>query len=50
MFPDDVYIVLGATHPNLRKHEGESYRLSLERLAEARGVKKQVLFTNLLIS
>ena len=43
-YPDVVYIILGATHPNLRKHEGETYRLTLERLAEARGVKKQVIF------
>lgn len=45
-YPNVVYIVLGATHPNLRKNDGESYRLSLERLAEARGVKKNVIFYN----
>jgi glycosyltransferase involved in cell wall biosynthesis len=44
--PNVVYIVLGATHPNLIAHEGETYRLSLERLAEARGVKKNVIFYN----
>src|SRR5207247_9346753 len=38
-YPNVVYIVLGATHPNLIAHEGESYRLSLERLAEAKGIK-----------
>src|SRR5882762_5174690 len=36
--PNVVYIVLGATHPNLLSREGESYRLKLERLAEDRGV------------
>src|SRR5205814_2115549 len=41
-----VYIVLGATHPNLAAREGESYRLQLERLAEARGVQKHVIFYN----
>jgi len=45
-FPNVVYIVLGATHPNLVLHEGESYRLQLERQAEARGVKKNVIFYN----
>ena len=33
--PNVVYIVLGATHPNIMAHEGESYRLKLERLARA---------------
>ena len=33
-FPNFVYIVLGATHPNLVREQGEAYRLSLERLAQ----------------
>src|SRR3954470_11799005 len=28
-FPNTVYIVLGATHPNLVREQGETYRLSL---------------------
>jgi glycosyltransferase involved in cell wall biosynthesis len=44
--PNVVYIVLGATHPNLIAHEGESYRLKLERLAEDRGVTGSVIFYN----
>ncbi len=44
--PDVVYIVLGATHPNLIAREGESYRLKLERLAEDRGVTDNVIFYN----
>ncbi|MGB8352677.1 MAG: glycosyltransferase family 4 protein [Chthoniobacteraceae bacterium] len=44
--PDVVYIVLGATHPALIQHEGESYRIGLERLAEAKGVKRNVIFYN----
>jgi glycosyltransferase involved in cell wall biosynthesis len=44
--PDVVYIVLGATHPNLLLREGESYRLKLERLAEDRGVTGNVIFYN----
>src|SRR5947199_408437 len=44
--PNVVYIVLGATHPNLLSREGESYRLKLERLAEDRGVSANVIFYN----
>ena len=48
--PDTVYLVLGATHPHLVAREGESYRLSLERLAESRGVKDHVIFYNRFVS
>ena len=44
--PDLVYIVLGATHPNLLRRDGESYRLSLERLVADLGIKKHVIFYN----
>jgi glycosyltransferase involved in cell wall biosynthesis len=43
-FPDIIYIVLGQTHPNLLRGEGEAYRLSLERLAKDLGVEKNVVF------
>src|ERR1043165_6217495 len=43
-FPNVVYIVLGQTHPNLLRHEGEAYRLSLERLAKYLSVQKHVVF------
>ena len=45
-FPNVVYVVLGQTHPNLLRHEGEAYRLSLERLATDLGVQKHVVFFN----
>lgn len=45
-FPNLVYIVLGQTHPNLLRDEGEAYRLSLERLAIELGVQKNVVFFN----
>ncbi len=45
-FPNVVYIVLGQTHPNLLRDEGEVYRLSLERLAKNLGVQKHVVFFN----
>ncbi|HAV63059.1 MAG TPA: glycosyl transferase family 1 [Verrucomicrobiales bacterium] len=45
-FPRIVYIVVGQTHPNLLREEGEAYRLSLERLAKDLGVQKHVVFFN----
>jgi glycosyltransferase involved in cell wall biosynthesis len=45
-FPNFVYIVLGATHPNLLRAKGEAYRLSLERLAGDLGIKRSVIFYN----
>ena len=48
--PNVVYLVLGATHPQLVAREGERYRLSLERLAEDRGVKEHVIFYNRFVS
>jgi glycosyltransferase involved in cell wall biosynthesis len=44
--PDFVYIILGATHPNLVRDHGETYRLSLERLAKSLDIKKHVIFYN----
>lgn len=49
-FPNTVYIVLGATHPNLLRQQGESYRLSLERLANDLGINKHVIFYNRFVS
>jgi len=48
--PNAVYLVLGATHPHLLAHEGERYRLSLERLASDHGVKEHVIFYNRFVS
>ncbi len=45
-FPDVVYLVLGATHPNLVREQGEAYRLGLERLAKKNGVEQHVIFYN----
>ena len=45
-FPDVVYIVLGATHPNELREHGEAYRLSLEILAKKNRVEKNVIFYN----
>ncbi|MFA6286532.1 MAG: glycosyltransferase family 4 protein [Opitutaceae bacterium] len=45
-FPQSVYLILGATHPNLVREQGEAYRLGLERLAKKNGVEQNVIFYN----
>jgi glycosyltransferase involved in cell wall biosynthesis len=45
-FPEVVYIILGATHPNELRERGEAYRLSLEILAKKNRVEKNVIFYN----
>ena len=42
--PDAIYIVLGSTHPNLVRDQGEAYRRGLEARALALGVGSQVVF------
>ncbi|HZP03169.1 MAG TPA: glycosyltransferase family 4 protein [Terriglobia bacterium] len=49
-FPQVVYIVLGATHPHVRMHDGESYRLSLERLARRNRIDGNVIFYDRFVS
>jgi len=48
--PNVVYLVLGATHPQVLLNDGETYRLSLEWLAQEKGVEGQVIFYNSFIS
>jgi hypothetical protein len=45
-----VYIILGATHPHVLRHDGETYRLSLQWLAQEKGVEGQVIFYNRFVS
>ena len=42
--PDAVYVVLGATHPNLVREQGETYRESLLARVRDRGVAAHVVF------
>jgi glycosyltransferase involved in cell wall biosynthesis len=44
--PDSIYVVLGATHPNLVRQEGESYRERLVARAQSLGVHDHVVFLN----
>ncbi len=49
-FPNLCYVVLGATHPNILREQGESYRLSLQRLARELELQRNVLFSNRFVS
>jgi glycosyltransferase involved in cell wall biosynthesis len=49
-YPDTVYLVVGATHPHLRRREGEAYRLSLARLAREKGVEDHLVFHDRFVS
>ena len=42
--PDAVYVVLGATHPNLVRDQGETYRESLVARVNALGIEDHVVF------
>jgi glycosyltransferase involved in cell wall biosynthesis len=44
--PEVVYIILGATHPHVRREQGESYRQQLQTLARELGVEDNVIFHN----
>jgi len=49
-YPHVVYIILGATHPHVKRLEGETYRLSLQWLAQEKGVEGHVIFYNRFVS
>ncbi|RZA29261.1 MAG: glycosyltransferase, partial [Proteobacteria bacterium] len=42
--PDAIYVVLGATHPNLVRDQGETYRESLQTRVDELGLHDQVAF------
>ena len=42
--PNAVYVVLGATHPNLVRDQGEAYRASLMARVREAGVEEHVVF------
>ncbi|HVF36426.1 MAG TPA: glycosyltransferase family 4 protein [Sphingomicrobium sp.] len=44
--PDTLYSVVGATHPNVARREGEAHRASLMALAQELGVGEHVRFVN----
>jgi glycosyltransferase involved in cell wall biosynthesis len=44
--PSVLYIVLGATHPEVLRHEGQSYKFKLERMVRGSGLQRNVVFHN----
>ncbi len=45
-YPNVLYLVIGETHPNIRKKEGEAYRNMLLELVKKYGLKNHVKFYN----
>ncbi|MBZ5657948.1 MAG: glycosyltransferase family 4 protein [Acidobacteriia bacterium] len=45
-----VYMIAGATHPHVRRREGDRYRLQLQALARELGVEENVVFHNRFVS
>jgi len=44
--PDVVYIILGATHPNILKLHGDAYRIMLQQLVRKLDIGEHVIFQN----
>ena len=49
-FPNLVYLIIGETHPSVRKKEGEKYRNFLNKQVKKLGLKNNVKFYNKYIS
>ena len=45
-----VYVIAGATHPHVRRREGDRYRFQLQALTKELGVEENVVFHNRFVS
>ena len=45
-YPNILYLIIGETHPEVRKIEGETYRMNLIKLINQLGLKNHVRFHN----
>ena len=44
--PSAIYIILGMTHPNVLKHDGELYRFGLQQMVKDLNLQEHVIFHN----
>jgi polysaccharide biosynthesis protein PslF len=49
-FPNVVYLIVGATHPQVKRQEGEVYRESLVKMAQELGIGASVRFVDKYLS
>lgn len=45
-FPNLCYLIIGKTHPGVKKHEGEDYRYMLMELSRSLGVENNIQFVD----
>ena len=45
-----LYVIAGATHPHVKRREGDRYRVQLQALAKELGVEENVVFHNRFVS
>ena len=49
-YPEVLYIILGATHPEVKRRYGEQYRHQLEQLVREKGLQNYITFYNQYVS